>query len=35
MGKRLQKVLLALLLLLGLSVFCFPYAQGLLLKREM
>ena len=35
MGKKLQKVLLALLFLLGLAVFSYPYAQGLLVKREM
>ena len=35
MGKKLQKVLLALLFLLGLAVFCYPYAQGFLVKREM
>lgn len=35
MGKKLQKVLLAFLFLLGLAVFSYPYAQGLLLKREM
>ena len=35
MGKRLQKVLLALLFLLGLAVFSYPYAQGFLVKREM
>ena len=35
MGKRLQKVLLALLFLLGLAVFSCPYAQGFLVKREM
>ena len=35
MGKGLQKVLLALLFLLGLAVFSYPYAQGLLVKHEM
>ena len=35
MGKGMQKVLLALLFLLGLAVFSYPYAQGLLVKREM
>ena len=35
MGKRLQKVLLALLFLLGLAVFSYPYAQGFRVKREM
>ena len=35
MGKGLQKVLLALLFLLGLAVFSYPYAQGFLVKREM
>ena len=35
MGKRLQKVLLALLFLLGLAVFSYPYVRGLLVKREM
>ena len=35
MGKKLQKVLLALLFLLGLAVFCYPYARGLLVNQEM
>lgn len=35
MGKKLQKVLRALLFLLGLAVFSYPYAQGFLVKREM
>ena len=35
MGKGMQKVLLALLFLLGLAVFSYPYAQGVLVKREM
>ena len=35
MGKGMQKVLLALLFLLGLAVFSYPYAQGFLMKREM
>ena len=35
MGKRLQKVLLTLLFMLGLAVFSYPYAQGLLVKWEM
>lgn len=35
MGKKLQMVLLALLFLLGLAVFSYPYAQGFLVKREM
>lgn len=35
MGKKLQNVLLALLFLLGLAVFFYPYAQGFLVKREM
>lgn len=35
MGKRLQKVLLVLVFLLGLAVFFYPYAQGFLVKREM
>ena len=35
MGKGLQRTVLAILFLLGLAVFCFPYAQGFLVKREM
>ena len=35
MGKGLQRTVLAILFLVGLAVFCFPYAQGLLVKREM
>ena len=35
MGKGFQKVLLALLFLLGLAVFSYPYAQGFLVKRGM
>ena len=35
MGKRLQKVLLVLVFLLGLAVFFYPYAQGFLVKWEM
>lgn len=35
MGKGLQKVLLALLFMLGMAVFCYPYAQGFQAKREM
>ena len=35
MGKGLQKVLLVLVFLLGLAVFSYPYAQGVLVKREM
>lgn len=35
MGKRLQKVLLALLFLLGLAVFSYPHVCGLLVKQKM
>ena len=35
MGKGLQRTVLAALFLVGLAVFCYPYAQGLLVKREM
>ncbi|MGM9548218.1 MAG: class C sortase [Faecousia sp.] len=35
MGKRLQKVLLALLFLLGLAVFSYPHICGLLVKQKM
>ena len=35
MGKGLQRTVLAALFLVGLAVFSYPYAQGLLVKREM
>ena len=35
MGKGLQRTVLAILFLVGLAVFSFPYAQGLLVIHEM
>lgn len=35
MGKKLQRILLTILFLLGLVVFSYPYAHELLVKREM
>ena len=35
MGRGLQRTVFALMFLLGLAVFSYPYAQGLLVKREM
>ena len=35
MGKKLQKVLLALLFLLGLAVISYPHVCGLLVKQKM
>lgn len=35
MGKGLQRTVLAVLFLLGLAILSYPYAQGLLVKREM
>lgn len=35
MGKRLQRAVLILLFLFGLAVFCYPYAHGLFIDREM
>lgn len=35
MGKGLQRTVLAVLFLVGLAVFSYPYAQGFLVKREM
>lgn len=35
MGKGLQRTVLTVLFLVGLAVFSYPYAQGLLVKREM
>ena len=35
MGNRLKKAVLICFFLLGLAVFCYPYAQGLLVRHEM
>lgn len=35
MGRGLQRTVFALMFLLGLAVFSYPYAQGLLVNREM
>ena len=35
MGKGLQRTVLAVLFLVGLAVFSYPYAQGFLVKWEM
>lgn len=35
MGNRLKKAVIICVFLLGLAIFCYPYAQGLLVRREM
>ena len=35
MGNRLKKAVIICVFLLGLAIFCYPYEQGLLVRREM
>lgn len=35
MGNRLKKAVIICIFLLGLAIFCYPYARGLLVNQEM